>query len=561
MDPTDVICSVDFERCPNNFLFCFHAKTILNIGNLEKLREQVEQQIASDPYGKLKLKISNKFGFQCWENLSKGSFDIKDHVKICPEVNSWEKTISQNGMMSLAKNVLHSSLHPRGKPDWEILLLPRVRMRGTLEHQLTSEVYSTVIIRINHAYMDANCAIRFINKVVLDEEDTPSTLNSTLNILDNTPHASFFKRLTFFIRVLLYGPAHIASIMWRNSGKNIFHQTSSNASYLQRSKLNWSCAALNKIKIAFNCDTKSIIAHAFLKSLYQSAEGKGVSLPPTVNLAFAHAMPSYRETKLENSFSAISRSLPTTGGPNQLHEIKKLMQINESNLDEVTAVFWMTKAAGCLPLKLYRLLRNSVPCPCTLSVVPSSERGLKFQGGSVERLFAVPPLLDGTHLSSCSEANVSSTFNQSGAWSFHLSSSLNLTQSIVISSPSPQRQYRPSHSIIFLLIASSLRLKSGSSRLKSGSSRILKSGSSRILKSGSSRILKSGSSRILKSGSSRILKSGSSRILKSGSSRILKSGSSRILKSGSSRILKSGSSRILKSGSSRILKSGSSRIL
>ncbi|CAL8127805.1 unnamed protein product [Orchesella dallaii] len=392
MDPTDAACCVDYERFPANYILCFHVRTNINEESLQKLRDKVSKRIVTSPYKKLQFRLCTKFGFLCWEDLSSSSeFNITDHIKLCPEVSTWEKTISQNDLMSLAKTVMNSSLQSKGKPDWEILVVPRLAMKGSLDYP-RPEILSTLIIRLNHGYMDANCAIKFVQDCIFDGERTTSSI-TTLNM--PTDSESFLSRMTLFIRVFLYGPMHMTSFLQSISKRSIVNETCSGPTFIGRSKLNMSYATLNKIRMAFECETKSIVTHALLTAISRSAETSGFSMPKQLNISFAHAMPPYNEELLENKFSVVLRTVPTFG-PNQLAEIDKKIRVTKRDTHEVIVIFWLGKVVGCLPLKLFRLLRKDVACPCTLTMVAASEHRFKFQGGIVESGFGVPPLVDGS---------------------------------------------------------------------------------------------------------------------------------------------------------------------
>ncbi|CAL8085174.1 unnamed protein product [Orchesella dallaii] len=397
MEPTDSMVSVDFDLSPVNYMMCFHVRLDITEQKLEGLREKIRKHLDSPPYNKLKLRLCTKAGFSCWEDLSGSSeFDIKNHVKLCPGVESWEKSISETELMSLVSKALNSSLKQSGKPDWEILIVPRVRMK-TNSDEAVGEPLTTLIIRLHHSYMDGNCALGFLQACLFDTDGVTTSSLETLNVLPSDPWYSQ-KQLGLLTKVLLYGPLYMITLFIGGIGRisRVFHETTSDVTFVGRTKLRMSSSTLNKIRMAFDCQTRSVITYAFLSTLHRLAERSRIPIPPEVRMGITHAMPPYPKNKLSNRFTIISKKLPLAG-PNQLEQIDGIARVSEENAHEVTALLWTVKLAAQFPAVLYLRFTNGAVHPCGMTAAPSSERRFRLLGGPVESAFALPPMVNGSH--------------------------------------------------------------------------------------------------------------------------------------------------------------------
>ncbi|CAL8085150.1 unnamed protein product [Orchesella dallaii] len=340
MEPTDSIYSLEFERSPGNYTICFLVRQAITQQKLEEVREKLSKHLDSPPYNKLQYRICTKAGYSCWEDLSGSSeFDIKDHVKLCPGVESWEKSISETKLMSLVIKSLNSSLKQSGKPDWEILIVPRVRMNAENSDEAAGLPLMALIIRIQHSYMDANCAIGFLKTCLFDAESVTTTSLETYNMLASDPWYSQ-RRFGLLARVLLYGPLYSITLYiegMRRSNR-VLHQITSDATFVGRSKLRMSSSTLNKIRVAFDCHTRSVLIYAFLSALHRLGERSEVHTPPQVNMALTYAIPPYPKNKLMNRVSLISKMLPLAG-PNLLQQIDGITRVSEGNAHETNAIF------------------------------------------------------------------------------------------------------------------------------------------------------------------------------------------------------------------------------
>ncbi|CAL8085133.1 unnamed protein product [Orchesella dallaii] len=397
MEPTDSMNNLEYERSPGNYILCFFVRQPITHQKLEEVRERLRRHLDSPPYNKLQYRICTKAGYSCWEDLSgRPEFDIKDHVKLCPGVESWEKSISETKLMQLVSKVLNSSLKQSGKPDWEILIAPRVRMNADNSDETPGEPMSTLIIRMQHSYMDGYCAIAFLQTCLFDVEGVTTTFIESVSKLPKEPWYSQ-RRLGLFAKVLLYGPFYMVTLFIggiRRSNR-VLHEITSDATFIGRSKLRMSPSTLNKIRIAFNCHTRSVIIYAFLSALHRLGERCEISAPPQVRMVFTHAMPPYPKNKLVNKVSLISKMLPLAG-PNLLQQIDGITRVSEENAHEILAIHWGSKLVGLSPAVALNFIADNVVHPCGMTTASSSERCFRFFGGDVESVFGLPPMVNGS---------------------------------------------------------------------------------------------------------------------------------------------------------------------
>ncbi|CAL8085156.1 unnamed protein product [Orchesella dallaii] len=119
----------------------------------------------------------------------------------------------------------------------------------------------------------------------------------------------------------------------------VLHQITSDAPFVGSTKLRMSSSTSNKIRIAFDCHTRSVIIYAFLPALHRLGERSEIPTPPQVNMALTYAIPSYPKNKLVNRVSLISKMLPLAG-PNLLQQIDGITRVTEGNAHEITALHW-----------------------------------------------------------------------------------------------------------------------------------------------------------------------------------------------------------------------------
>ncbi|CAL8085209.1 unnamed protein product [Orchesella dallaii] len=397
----DAVCSVDFEKCSSKYSFCGLVRTSQAQLLLEKLQTATALQVSTGNFRKMGYRLTTQFGFPCWEDVST-NFDVREHVKIYPQVEGRETSISENELMSLISMKMNALGKEKERPDWEILLIPQVKTKG--ENGEPSQFVVAILFVLNHGYMDTNCAIQFLQKTLLGEDARASFSLAEMN---NKPSSSKENSNSHFLqplKTLLFGPSYLLKLMFSNK-RSILHESCMDDSwttFMGRSKYRITTSSMNKIRVAFNCQTKSVMIFAFLSALEKIAERKRNSIPDAVNVAFTHAMLPYPPNpEPQNRFSALVKRLPmmtTKNTHDHLSEIDELIQINESSEFEIASLYWGCKILGLLPIWLCRLIRSSsVMFPIGVTIATGSEHKVKIQNVmEVESFFGIPPMMDGT---------------------------------------------------------------------------------------------------------------------------------------------------------------------
>ncbi|ODM88288.1 hypothetical protein Ocin01_18394 [Orchesella cincta] len=396
LHPMDANCSLNLS-CSPQFASCMYVRLNKADFSLEKLRQKINDnpEFQSGPYKKLQYRLCSKFGFPFWEDMSmSGRFNIKEHIKLFPGIG--DKPIADFELMSLLNKCTNSkdSSTNHQQPDWDILILPQVRMKWSSQN----DTGVALIIRMNHSYMDGNSAQSFLRACVIDPEESDRIPIDYMNEKGNAPH-SFSRKLIHNGRILLYGPMHIARTIFCN--KDSIHLYPENFSPSKRaimlavSNFRMANVSMNKIRVAYGIKSRTVITSAFLSALRITAERKGFKTPNYLNVGITHARGPYSEQKLENRFSLLVQCLPLSElSLSSLTESERLIEINADNEHEVDAMFWLLSLIGLLPRKLFQIFRPHAVKTC-LTGTPSMEKLCKIQNGLLEATIPIPPMVDG----------------------------------------------------------------------------------------------------------------------------------------------------------------------
>jgi len=258
-------------------------------------------------------------------------------------------------------------------------------------------MYSAVCISINHSYGDGNMLVNFFQ--CLSDADLDSVPAELLTIMTTSSPLPVLQRAAYVLQTLFYTPLALIQLYLRNK-KSIFNSKSVDISSEKLRGLALSAISIgtmSKIRAAFNCQTRSVIAHAFLQSLKCVAERKGFEPPNEINLQFTHAVLPYSKVKLENRTAMHGKRLPMSGSQTKnLARIDELLQLNEDAQQQLSFCFWGIHLLGCLPIKIWSAVYPYfVLGPCTISLVPFPLRQLTLQSDVVEYIAPIPPLFVG----------------------------------------------------------------------------------------------------------------------------------------------------------------------
>ncbi|CAL8084928.1 unnamed protein product [Orchesella dallaii] len=399
LHPVDALNSVEVEGPPWKFTFCCLVATENALPILNKLKRKVGAHVDSNgPYKKLRYRLSSRLGYPCWEDTAAdGMFKIENHVKLFPGVEEESKIFSEKEIMSMFRETVTTKRNLDAQlPDWGIFLVPKVRFRCN-NPSSQNPVYAAIFIQINHGYMDGTSGADFVKTCVFDEDEQVTTTLGVMRELRQST-ASWQQRLARFTRALFYGLFKMTQLVFKNE-QSIFHVTSpgSEMTFVGCCKSTIQRTAMNRVTKRLNCESRSIITYAFLKTMMEIAKRKGLSTPEVINLGYTHAFPPDLNSESHNRFSMLIRNLPTRGSE-QLAEIDKLIQMNEESECVVDCVFMSFYLMGLLPSSIFCYLRNKLTLfKCAISFIPAPEGVYRIDRNCIDHFFVCPPALASTY--------------------------------------------------------------------------------------------------------------------------------------------------------------------
>ncbi|CAL8085076.1 unnamed protein product [Orchesella dallaii] len=392
--PIDAVCSTNLK-----YTVCGYIRPTTNQISLEELRKRISEnpEFCSGPYKKLKYRPCTKFGFACWEDVS-SKFDINEHIKYFP--GTQDKILTENEMKKLLTEYVNiSKLTKNERPAWEFLVMPQVRMKSELDGAV--EIYFVFIFQLDHGYMDGNCCQRFLKQCVMDPDEEIRVPVDLIKTQGNEQRLLIPMILPNY-RLFIYGPARILQTIFFNRKSVHFTDKqktagSSTTAMFARSKLNMSSLAMNRIRVAYGCHTRSVIISTFLTALHKFAEDRGLRTPPYFKVGFAHAKLPYPNDEPQNRFCLIVKRLPLKDQlETQLREIDKILKITPKSKHELDFGFSFITLLGLLPVFIIRFVKRAVTVStCGISGVPSVSKFGTIQNGVAETIFGIPPLVDG----------------------------------------------------------------------------------------------------------------------------------------------------------------------
>jgi len=387
MNPMDGLCGVEIPPKNVGYTITFFSKrkTPFNSKSLETMRAKVVEVISTSKYRRMKCRPCLKWGFLCWKDFGtdKNSFDICNHVKLCPGADDFEKVYSETEMTACIQQRVNVDMEAKVKPLWELLVIPQVRKTSSTSRK-TDSPQMAVIFRVNHGYMDAHSFKEFLRQGVFDDEEA-------YEIEKDLSKTSSGWVVTFVLKVLatLYGfffQTRCAIYYYNNDIPNIGNKDTHFVSLMtvQRGKM-------GKIRAAFKVDSLAVFTSALIAAIHKLAARKRIEIPTSINTAITAqvGIPPLSDTP-RNHFSMYRRSIPVNSADivKNLNRINKKVVVRPSDSWELLGFFRVLEVSGLFPESWIRfIMKGASMNSVAVTAYPMSENVFRFQDNEVTSIF------------------------------------------------------------------------------------------------------------------------------------------------------------------------------
>ncbi len=359
--------------------------------DIEKIRNTTLKEIinyrAEDghrPYQKLTRKLVSMYGFFAWE-MNDDSFDIRDHVKLCPGLQS-NSIHSEQEVFQAVEKILDYPFETK-RPRWELLFVPKVLMGKGNDNDL----HFIVILRVQHAYMDGVSVQNFLSrlceesgKLSIDPVNPPFPKPTTIQLIGLYAQAFFMGPYTIF-KAISFTPANVFEEIYENTGPK----------FLGCTNMEISLNSVKLIRNAYNCSTTALLNSVVTGALRKAAERKCLPIPAEIDFGFTMAILPYPNQDPQNRFTVKLLQTPI-GISDPVKRLNKLNTVIKSvGQHQFLTLYCLSCLIGLLPRILIARIYKTVYCAYALTNLPGYAEKPRMLGGTVEGIYGVPPMNNG----------------------------------------------------------------------------------------------------------------------------------------------------------------------
>lgn len=359
--------------------------------DIERLRNRTLTKIINfteedghRPYQKLTRKLVPMYGFFAWE-LNDDSFDIRDHVKLCPGIK--RNTIySEQEVFQAVEKFLDYPFEAK-RPRWELLFVPTVQLGKGNDNDL----HFIVILRVQHAYMDGVSVQNFLSrlceepgKLSIDPVNPPFPKPTTIQLIGLYAQAFFMGPHTIF-KSISFTPANVFEEIPENTGPK----------FLGCTNMEISMNSVKLIRNAFKCSTTALLNSVATGALRKAAERKGLPIPAEIDFGFTMAILPYPNRDPQNRFTVKLLQTPI-GTSDPVKRLNKLNTVITSvGQHQFLTLYCLSCLIGLLPRILIARIYKTVYCAYAITNLPGFAENPRMLGGTVEGICGVPPMNNG----------------------------------------------------------------------------------------------------------------------------------------------------------------------
>lgn len=355
-------------------------------------------------YSRLRCRITEKFGFHCWEALHPMDFCIDDHVRYI--TNDPSAVLTQEQVLREVQKFIDQPL-PEDQPQWQILVVPKfiyskehndhysaqdnleddgfgnfdtitVKKKPLKNNNIfyTGNHYYALVWRINHALMDGLSAANCLQHCIADVpvKLTVDPLQS-LNISCGTRLLAYLKMAVFGSRSLLRSMLH--------RDLNCFH----GPGLTGPKTLAWSrgirldmVRSIRKKNV--DTTTTAVLTSAVGSSLRGMAIRKNNPVPKEIRAGVTCALLPYPNINPQNRFTVahLKMRLEPESHKERLQHVKMSAREMARSAD-VIKNYGLIRAAGLFPKQVIPWFMDNCEATVLISNIPGPmEEYTIFQG-------------------------------------------------------------------------------------------------------------------------------------------------------------------------------------
>ncbi|CAL8090653.1 unnamed protein product [Orchesella dallaii] len=387
--------------CQNDAMFS--ANSFANMNNLTSftfvkgncdinlIRERVVKRFINyedkghRPYQRFLRGAVKKFGFFCWEDMSK-SFDIFDHVRFCPGADDPNYVYSEAEMFEAVERRVND-IWEKGRPNWEILVIPKVKSDSS------NNVNYVMVLRFSHSYMDGISLAQFYRKCFFDDEPYKRFFDPINPAL---PKTSFCQKILFYIRVYFLGPHYFFQLL-NIEEDHVYRQGKlQGMKFIGRTKLKMNRDMIRLIRKTLKVSTTALLNSLYCGAMHKVAKQKGLMIPNEICGAVTVANLPYPNNRPQNRFAFSIQPYPV----GMSDPLKRLADIYKKSKNSVKLrnliATWsnMMTVHGLFPAWFIERFSKKLKCSYIMTNTPGTEGAYTYNGDEVECIFGCPPVLN-----------------------------------------------------------------------------------------------------------------------------------------------------------------------
>lgn len=378
--------------------------------SISRIRERILKSVINcqDPqypgkltYSRLKCRITEKFGFYCWETLHPMDFCIDDHVRYI--TNDPSAVLTQEQVLREIQKFIDQPL-PEDQPQWQILVVPKflynrdsypvnddldddgfgnfdtitVKKKPAKNNNnfYTGNHYYALVWRINHALMDGISAASCLQHCIAD-----MPVKLTIDPLQSLK-VPIGMTLLMYLKMAVFGPRSLLRSMFHRD-LNCFH----GPGLTGPKTLAWSRGInLETVKTIRKRNegttTTAVLASAVGGSLRGLALRKNNPVPKEIRAGVTCALLPYPNIKPQNRFTVAHLKLKLDAETNK----ERLLSATNAAKELVRSAdiiknFELIRMVGLVPKKAIPWFMDNCEATVLISNIPGPmEEYTIFQG-------------------------------------------------------------------------------------------------------------------------------------------------------------------------------------